>query len=65
MEVQLFCTNQSIHPLWNLYNVTSEFCGLLRQVLFHDRENKYGFVKTVADCFYKIILILPEGYQKH
>ena len=32
---------------WNLYKATTKFCGLSRQVLFHDSENKYDFVKSV------------------
>ena len=32
---------------WNLYEATTTFCGLSRQVVFHDRENKHDFVKTV------------------
>ena len=31
----------------NLYKATTKFCGLSRQVVFHDRENKHDFVKTV------------------
>ena len=33
----------------NLYNATTKFCGLSEQVVFHDRENKYNYVKTVQD----------------
>ena len=32
---------------WNLYKATTELCGLSRQVVFHSRENKHDFVKTV------------------
>ena len=32
---------------WNLYKVTTTFCGLSRQVVFHSRENKHDLVKTV------------------
>ena len=32
---------------WNLYKATIKFCGLSRQLVFHDRENKHGFVKTM------------------
>ena len=32
---------------WNLYKATTKFCGLSRQVVFYDRENKHDFVKTV------------------
>ena len=33
---------------WNLYKATTELGGLSRQVVFHDRENKHDFVKTVT-----------------
>ena len=32
---------------WNLYKTTTELCGLSIQVVFHDRENKHDFVKTM------------------
>ena len=32
---------------WNLYKATTKFCSLSRQVVFHDKENKHDFVKTV------------------
>ena len=31
----------------NLYKTTTKFCGLSRQVVFNDMENKHDFVKTV------------------
>ena len=31
----------------NLYEVATE-CGLSREVVFHDRENTHGFVKTMG-----------------
>ena len=34
---------------WNLYEATTKFCGLSRQVVSHDSENKHDFVKTVPD----------------
>ena len=41
-------TNQMLCKLqWNLYKATTRFHGLSRQVVFHDRENKHDFVKTV------------------
>ena len=38
-----------IKILWNLYKATTKFCGLSRQVVSHDTENKHDFVKTVPD----------------
>ena len=32
---------------WNLYEITTKFDGLERQVVFYNREGKYDFVKTV------------------
>ena len=32
---------------WNQYKATTKFCGLSRQMVFHDRENKHDFIKTV------------------
>ena len=34
---------------WNLYKATTKFCGLSREVVSHDRENKHDFVKAVPD----------------
>ena len=34
---------------WDLYKATTKFCGLSRQVVSHDRENKHDFVKTAPD----------------
>ena len=34
---------------WNLYKATTKLCGLSRQVVSHDRENKHAFLKTVLD----------------
>ena len=33
---------------WTLYKTTTRFCGLSRQVVYHDRENKDDFVKNVT-----------------
>ena len=33
--------------IWNLYKAASKLCGLSRRVVFHNRENKHDFVKTV------------------
>ena len=43
---------------WNLYTATTKFCGLSRQVVSQDRENKHDFVKTAREvlkfmCFSK------------
>ena len=34
---------------WNLYKMTTKFCGLSRQVVPHGKENKHDFVKNVPD----------------
>ena len=39
---------------WNLYKATTKFCGLLRQVSFHDRENKHDFVKIVPGKWWNL-----------
>ena len=39
---------------WNLYKVTTKFCGLSRQVVFHDRENKHDFVKTAPGKWWNL-----------
>ena len=33
----------------NLYKVTTKICGLSRQVVFHDRDDKHDFVKTAPE----------------
>ena len=43
---------------WNLYKATTKFCGLSRQVVSHDRENKNDFVKTHAEI-YVFLVRLP------
>ena len=32
---------------WNLYKTTTKLCGLSRQVVFHDRDNKHYFVENI------------------
>ena len=32
-----------------MYKTTIGLCGLLRQMVFYDRENQFDFVKTEAD----------------
>ena len=34
-------------PQWHLNKGVTRFCGLSSQVVFHDRENKHDFLKTV------------------
>ena len=36
---------------WNLYEATNQFCGLSEQVVFHHRQNKNDFVKSVPDAW--------------
>ena len=33
---------------WNLYKVTTELSGISRQVVFHNREDKHDFGKTLV-----------------
>ena len=42
---------------WNLYKATTKFCGLLRQVVFQDRENKHDFVKTAKQMMKLVFLV--------
>ena len=33
---------------WSLYKATTRFCGLSRQVVFHNKENKHDFYRYCA-----------------
>ena len=39
---------------WNLYKLTTKFCGLSRQVVFPDKENKQDFVKNVPGKWWNL-----------
>ena len=39
---------------WNLYKATTKFCGLSRQVVFHDREYKHYFVKALPGKWWNL-----------
>ena len=43
---------------WNLYKATTKFCGLTRHVVYHDRENKHDFVKTVPGKWWNLRVIV-------
>ena len=56
MELQQSSTELSMWFTiqWNVYKVTCKFCGLSRQVVFHGRENKYDFVKTLLGKWWNL-----------
>ena len=39
---------------WNLYKATTKFCGLSRQVVFHDREKKTWLCKDVPGIWWNV-----------
>ena len=49
---------------WNLYKATTIFCGLSRQVVFHDCENKHDFVKTMPGKLQNLCVLVrfPRPY---
>ena len=38
----------------NLYKATTKFCGLSRQVVFHDREIEHDFLKTMQHNWWNL-----------
>ena len=49
-SVDYFSCKSTVFTIqWNPYKATTKFRGLPRQVVFHDRENKHDFVKTMSD----------------
>ena len=54
---------------WNLYKATTKFCGLSRQVVSHDRENKHDFVMAMPDKWWNLCVFsetwLVFSYRFH
>ena len=48
----------SVEIQWNLYKATTKFCGLSRQVVSHDMENKHDFVKTLPDIWLNHVFLV-------
>ena len=42
----------------NLYKATTKCCGLSRQVVSHDKENKHDFEKAVLDKWYILCVFI-------
>ena len=49
---------------WNLYKATTAFCGISRQMVFHDRENKHDYAKTVPGKFKRncVLVTFPQSH---
>ena len=48
---------------WHLYKATTKFCGLSRQVVFHDRENEHDFVKPCQESDEMYVFILKLSWS--
>ena len=49
-----------IHLQWNLYESTNTLCGLSRQVVSHDREDKHDFLKIVPNKNVEIFVFFSQ-----
>ena len=64
-DVEKFNAFQQIQ--WNLYKATIKFCGLSKQVVFHDREDKLDFVKTMTGKWWNLCVFIKTSslYRFH